>query len=96
MQIRICDRCRAEVVDTPARTFVRGVTVSPDLPSTDPVSDPGTVNLSITVQTPADLCPPCRLSAMAEYIAQEIVATKSADIIKTLGARIVKVLKGLA
>lgn len=93
MEIRVCDRCGVKVPDTTAREAVRGITVPVDSPASAAVPASIDVNLLIFAQTPADLCAPCRLSAMAEYIALEIRATQLPDIIKTLGARLVKVLK---
>lgn len=94
MQIRVCDRCGVPVPEVTARETVRGVTVPADSPASAPVTAPVDVNLSIVAQTPADLCALCRLSAMVEYIALEIRATQAADVIKILGARLVKILKG--
>lgn len=94
MEIRVCDRCGVPVPETTAREAVAGVTVPADSPASAAVPAPIAVNLSIVVQAPVDLCAPCRLSAMAEYIALQIRATQAADTIKSLGVRIGVVLKG--
>lgn len=94
MEIRICDRCRVEVVEVPAKQLVLGVTIPPLLPSTNPVALPQDVNLSLTVQSPADLCAPCRLSALVEYVAQQIATSATPDQVKVYKQRFAQVIKG--
>lgn len=74
MQIRVCDRCRTQVPDLPAQLYTRGVTVVAGSPASAPVTADVDVTLAVAVAAPGDLCGPCRMSAVIEYAAAELVA----------------------
>lgn len=97
MQIRVCNRCRCEVLEVPEAQAAASVTIPAELPAGAPVlpiPGPVEVALAVTPRPPADLCAACRRAALVEYIGQEIASSGAPrPDVKALRDRFVAIIK---
>jgi hypothetical protein len=89
-QVRLCDRCGAKALEP-------GKDLTVNVPAGDPATNPGAVDLSVTltISPSEDLCAICLASAAVEYVLVRLgKAVLTPEIVAALSKRIAAVLAG--